>query len=70
MSTKTDKGLDLIPTLKSAFFALDEALDNLDNFAGDESHPAFVFAQAEAEARADDVRIVLARIEKAIPEVA
>lgn len=70
MSAMTDKAFDLIPTLKAAIVALDEALDNLAECEYDKSHPAFVFAQADAEDRADDVRIMLDRIERAIPEVA
>ena len=65
MSTMTDKALALIPTLRAAIIALDEALDAHDETPAWETH-ARVFTEADVSARADDVRIALDKIERSI----
>ena len=68
MSTKTDKAMDLLPTLRAALVALDDALDNLDET--DSTVPEAVeFAKGDVIAAEDDVLRILGQIEDSIDSI-
>lgn len=68
MSTKTDTAMDLIPTLRAALTALDDALDNLDET--DSTVPQAVeFAEGEVIAAEDNVLRLLGQIEDSIDSI-
>lgn len=68
MSTKTDTAMDLIPTLRAALAAWDEALDNLSETPGHGpfGRDAVEWAECEVRKAEDDVLIMLAKIENSV----